>query len=499
MVCGNGVREADESCDDGNALAGDGCDPACVTETCRTIDGEVRCLACPAGGVPDAASLACICALGFATLEQTGADGTTSTVCVDVDECAEGLDECADPVRCVNVPGSYSCAIDCTAEAFQAALASCGAPTGVVTFACSDTVIPIAPSDDLHVRTTHCDDLVIDGLDRNIAFALDPPCYEIPVPAEDCTVTLADDGSCACPAIDDGDGFLVLRGDRNIVRNLTVRHFFEGIHTAGRETTIEDTRFERICDDAVGNVDDGVGNVFRRLAISEGCDKCSESFGRIELTDADPRLRTHYNATFEDVAFSKCQQPLRMTDGGRFLVDHVDISGGVGGLFGCNGPRFTSTAASDLVVEVRDSSIRQCRRGLRIGGDAEALVYRNRIEASSFRGVLVTASGVARLWDNVIVRNGGAGNTEPGFGGVTATVNGRIDLGGGSLTIDGVEASSPGGNTICDNYAPGGVRADLANETGEAISALGNYWCTIDPSSRVRGAVLATPALEAAP
>ena len=121
------------------------------------------------------------------------------TVCVDVDECAEGLDACADPVRCVNVPGSYSCAIDCTAEAFQAALASCGAPTGVVTFACSDTVIPVPPSDDLHVRTTHCDDLVIDGLDRNITFELDPPCYEIPVPAEDCTVALADDGTCACP------------------------------------------------------------------------------------------------------------------------------------------------------------------------------------------------------------------------------------------------------------------------------------------------------------
>ncbi|MFO7639409.1 MAG: DUF4215 domain-containing protein, partial [bacterium] len=31
-VCGDGVREGDEECDDGNRLPGDGCDPSCRFE-----------------------------------------------------------------------------------------------------------------------------------------------------------------------------------------------------------------------------------------------------------------------------------------------------------------------------------------------------------------------------------------------------------------------------------------------------------------------------------
>ena len=498
VACGNGLREMGEACDDGNASSGDGCDADCRAETCKSVEGEVRCLACDAGMVPDAAILACVCADGFTIVEDTVGE-TTTVSCVDVDECTAGTHGCADATRCVNLPGSYSCAIDCTAEALQAALANCGAPTGFVTFNCTDTVIPIAPSEDRYIRTSHCNDLVIDGLDRNIAFELDPPCFEIPVPAEECSVALAEDGSCACPARDDGDAFLELRGDRNVVRNLTVRNFYEGVHTAGRESVVEDAVFERMCDDAVGNIDTGVGNVFRRLAVSQGCDKCSESFGDIALTDTDARLATHYNAIFEDIAFSRCQQPLRMTDGGRFLVTHNEITGGGGGLFGCNGPRFTSTAEDDLVVDVRDSVIRKCRRGLRVGGDAEVLVSRTRIESSNFRGVLVTAAGVARLWDNVIVNNGGVSNVELGFGGVAATLNGRVDLGGGLLEIDGIEASSPGGNVICDNYAPGGLRADVSDATPFAIPAVGNYWCTADPAARLSGDVITAPFLEAAP
>jgi len=495
-ACGNGFREGSELCDDGNFVSGDGCSEACATETCTDVGGAIRCLACPAGTVPDAAATACVCAPGFERIEETTDSGTV-TVCIDTDECAAGLHACADAARCVNTPGGYSCAIDCTPEALQAALESCGAPTGVITFACNDAVIAIPPSDNLQARTATCDDLVVDGLDRNVTFELDPPCYESPVPAEDCTVALAEDGTCACPAVDRGDGFLRLHGDRNVVRNLTVKGFFEGVHLAGRESTVEHATFERVCDDAVGNIDGGVGSVFRNLVVTKGCDKCSESFGEIALTHPDPRLRTHYNAIFRDIAFSECQQPLRMTEGGRFLIDRVDISGGATGLFSCSGPRFTSIDGEALVIEMRDSTIRDCRRGLRIGGGAEALVYRNRFESSSFRGVLVTASGVARLWDNLIVGNGGAGNSEPGFGGVVATVGGRIDLGGGLLSIDGMEGTSPGGNAICDNFAPGGLRADVANETESAISAIGNYWCTIDPSSRLSGSVVATPALSA--
>jgi cysteine-rich repeat protein len=32
LRCGNGVREGDEECDDGNLRAGDGCSPFCTKE-----------------------------------------------------------------------------------------------------------------------------------------------------------------------------------------------------------------------------------------------------------------------------------------------------------------------------------------------------------------------------------------------------------------------------------------------------------------------------------
>jgi len=489
-VCGNGNVEVGESCDDGNATAGDGCSEACRAEACADVGGEVRCLACPDGARPDATYESCECALGYV------AEGNA---CVDRDECVEGAHACSDADRCVNVPGSYSCAIDCTPEALHAALADCGAPTGVITFACSDTVISVPAGGDKHLRATHCDDLVIDGLDRGIAFEMDPPCYEIPVAASQCAGPLRADGTCVCPAIDGGAGFLVLRGTRNVVRNLTVRNFYEGIHAAGRDNTVENVRFERICDDAVGTIDDGVGNVFAGLAIADGCDKCSQSFGDASLTAADPRLRAHYNAIFREVAFDGCQVPLRMTDGGRYLVERTRMSGGDDTLFGCSGPRFTSPQGQTLVVDIRDSIVEECRRGVRFGGTAQALVSKTTVVASRLRGLLFSGSARGRVWDSSIVGNGGYGSSEPGFGGVAATDSARVDLGGGAVIVDGGEAASPGRNTICNNITLGGDRLDVQNLTTEPIFALGNYWCTLEPSPRLAGTVLHEPFLDSVP
>ncbi len=72
-VCGNGVVEGEESCDDGNESPGDGCSGVCAVE-----EG----FECPAGG------------------------GT----CQDVDECWEGTHSCVvGPELCLNLPGGYEC------------------------------------------------------------------------------------------------------------------------------------------------------------------------------------------------------------------------------------------------------------------------------------------------------------------------------------------------------------------------------------------------------
>ena len=486
-ACGNGHRDQSEECDDGNTADADGCSSGCMLETCRTIGDQVRCIVCTAGMVPDDTLQTCVCAPGFEQLE--GA-------CADIDECATGTARCADPARCVNVPGSHSCAIDCTPEAFKEALESCGAPTGVITFACNDTTI-LVPTTSAR-RTSLCDDLVIDGLDRNIAFELDPPCYASPVTPEQCMGTPSEDGSCECPLVDIGEPFLVLRGKRNVVRNLTIRAFSQGIESAGRDNTVEDSTFSRLCRNAFGNIDLGFGNVFRRLTVTDGCNSCSENYGDIYRTQADRRLRGYYNAIFRDVTFSACRQPLRMTAGGRFMVDHVRMDAGSGG-FGCNGPRFTSTVEDDLVVDMHHSTITRCRRGVRIGGDAQALLARNTITDSRYRGVLVTSSASARLWENVILRNGGTGTSEPGLGGVAAGRNARVDLGGGLITIDGTAEPGPGNNVLCGNKRPGGLSADVDNQSATAIEALANYWCTLAPESRVNGPVNTDPFLYEVP
>jgi cysteine-rich repeat protein len=489
-TCGNANVEVGEDCDDGDRAAGDGCSESCQAEDCADVGGEVRCLVCSAGARPDATYEACECAPGYA-----GVDGA----CLDVDECTDGSHACADPDRCVNVPGSYSCAIDCTADAFHGALASCGAPTGVITFACNDTVITLPVGGDKRLRTSHCDDLVVDGLDHGIAFEMDPPCHAIPVTAAQCAGALRADGTCACPAIDGGTGFLVLRGARNVVRNLTIRHFYEGIHAAGRDNTIESLRFERICDDAVGTIDDGVGNLFTRLTVTDGCDKCSQSFGDVALTAADPRLRGHYNAVFREVAFDGCQTPLRMTDGGRYLVERTRMTGGDDTLFGCSGPRFTAPSGQTLVVDMRDTLVEECRRGVRFGGTAQALVSKTTVVGSRLRGLLFANSSRARVWDSVIVGNGGFASSELGFGGIAAIDAARVDLGGGEVLVDGDDSPSPGRNVICNNVTLGGGRLDVQNLTAETMSALDNYWCTFEPSLRIAGPVTHEPFLDSAP
>ncbi|MCB9561159.1 MAG: DUF4215 domain-containing protein [Kofleriaceae bacterium] len=121
-LCGNGVVDAGEACDDGACVDGDGCSATCQVEAgyeCDDADGPSHCedvdecteeLAdCASGAacVNLPGSFACACPDGF---EGDGHGGGTG--CVDVDECALGTDDCADHARCDNVDGGFACACD---------------------------------------------------------------------------------------------------------------------------------------------------------------------------------------------------------------------------------------------------------------------------------------------------------------------------------------------------------------------------------------------------
>ena len=102
--CGNGIIEAGEQCDDGNASAGDGCGADClfesIDECAQNLDNCSVNATCNNVDLPG--TFTCTCLPGFE------GDGVT---CNDIDECALNLDNCSANAACINLPGTFSC--DC--------------------------------------------------------------------------------------------------------------------------------------------------------------------------------------------------------------------------------------------------------------------------------------------------------------------------------------------------------------------------------------------------
>jgi len=485
-ACGNGRKQSGEDCDDGNAADGDGCSSLCQREECGVAAGEVKCLWCPQGARPEATYSACICKPGY---EPAGSS------CLDVNECAGDL--CAGG-PCDNLPGSWSCPIACTEAAFHAALQSCGGTSRTITFDCAHTTITFSGAAD-GPRRSSCDGLLIDGMDRGVRFELTPACWARMIPANQCRVALDPDGTCPCPDENSGAVFLSLEGDDMTVRNLEVAGFYDGIKTAGNNNTVENVEFERLCDEAVGSIA-GVGNIFAGIRARLGCGKCMQNYGDFAATASDARLRTHYNAILRDSVFTDCQQPIRTTNAGRYLIESTRMEGFyASGMFRCLGPRFTSGVGDTQVVHITGSELDGCDDGVRIGGNVGALVWGNTLVNNEFRGLLANANARVAMWDNVVRGNGGLANSEGGLGGVGILNTAQVDLGGGSLVIDGEAVSSPGRNILCENVSPQATPREVHNVTATTVSAINNYWCTTDPQSRVTGLVATHPFLTEEP
>ncbi|MEO8981058.1 MAG: discoidin domain-containing protein [Polyangiaceae bacterium] len=168
-VCGNGVLDGTERCDDGNTDSGDGCSSTCKVETgwdCRPFepsscsptcgDGLLAGAEAQAGGCDDQNKLAndgcsatchvesgyvcsgapsvCAKTCGDGKLDAgeacddgkaTAGDGCFACAvesgytcdntrppskCTDINECTKGTDNCSSNATCTNSPGSFTCA-----------------------------------------------------------------------------------------------------------------------------------------------------------------------------------------------------------------------------------------------------------------------------------------------------------------------------------------------------------------------------------------------------
>ena len=591
--CSDGAFTTQAACEAprGDWTAGSCSDGAFTTQAaCEAPRGDWTADSCT--------SARCLCDSGYTAF---------AGQCWDTTECISGHDcgDCSDSSystkttceaavetwtldssKCVQFVGGYSCRIPCTADAFDAALADCGGTGGIITFDCEDTTIkipaPHAPSKwgTRQIPST-CNNLIIDGLDDNITFELDPQCADhfeqfiaagakegicdgggrdgLKCDFSDCSTWFPSDDDCndcdggdcvgdpyafsdgtsttdsgACTETERGTGFLRLRGDNNIVRNLTVQHFYEGLQVHGSYNLVENVDFSHMCDDGPGSTT-GKGNVFRDFTISEGCDKCIQNEGDVDslgscsdsfyttgttcteadeiwTDETDESSDDYYHAIFDNITTVNCSKPFRMSGGGRFKIMDSEMKT-EGDHAHCKGPLFSLTTTDydegkRSVVYIEDTIVDNCQEGIGFSGTAEGILHRNTVTNCGRRGVLVTKNSRISMTGNIIRFNGGETSSEKGFGGVAAWDNDNdsflphLDLGGGSIEIDRKTVTSDGFNVICDNVYVVGLKFDVHNLSEASVTAINNWWGDTDPSDQTRkhpGDIAHEPVMRRAP
>jgi cysteine-rich repeat protein len=112
-VCGDGIVEGAETCDDFGTNAGDGCSATCTVETGWECQGSPStCIDINECGLQtdncDANATCNNTMGGFSCTCNTGFSGNGVT-CTDIDECTTNTDNCDANAMCANTVGSFSC------------------------------------------------------------------------------------------------------------------------------------------------------------------------------------------------------------------------------------------------------------------------------------------------------------------------------------------------------------------------------------------------------
>jgi cysteine-rich repeat protein len=114
-VCGDGIREGTEACDDDDTDAGDGCSATCTVEPGYSCTGNAPSVCtdideCTANTDNCDANATCANTVGSFTCTCNGGWSGDGVTCTNVDECTLNTDNCAALATCTDTPGSFTCA-----------------------------------------------------------------------------------------------------------------------------------------------------------------------------------------------------------------------------------------------------------------------------------------------------------------------------------------------------------------------------------------------------
>lgn len=329
-------------------------------------------------------------------------------------------------------------------------------------------------------RTITCDGVTIDGQNK-VTFDLKPGCND----------RRPDD----CSEVESGD-FLFRADAANVTfKNFTYRYFWEGLQAwfDSSSLTMDNVVGIRGCDDVFSSVDvTGGHHVIKNSKFKDGCDKCVQVKGREVSSTTYP----DYDISFLNNIFENCQTPLGFSEGRHLVVGNQFVDTGTS--FQCHGPYLGhyTHPNQDPVVYFGDNTVFNCKQGMRIDGSSKLVsLGGNEFKNNGSRAVAVVDNARALFQNDVFMNNGGVATGWGFLGGIVVGATAQVDLGGGSITIDGRLQSSAGGNVFDSNRSPDDSTLDVNNETTAqtTIKAEGNLWGDANPADQVKGAVDFTP------
>ena len=325
-------------------------------------------------------------------------------------------------------------------------------------------------------RTVEVDDVEIDGENRNIVFALDPPCN--------------DRVGTGVTETEQGAPFVEFDADNGAIRNLELNDFWQNYHAVGADVdNFEATNIKTTfaCDDAPRiATGTGTGNLIDGYEIIGHKDKVFSMLGG----HSGGSLPSNPNWTLRNMTLDidAAGAQIFSIQSGTALIELSSFDGG----------QHSNITGGEVWID--RSIFTGMKRGIGITGSASVKVTNSRFEGMDNVGIAVCQTSSLDAECNEFINNGASGssisfssgNCAAGHrGGISKESGATVDAGNGSLT-------SVGNNTFRTNQA-----LDIYLFSGSA-SAEDNCWTGTaglcdDTTPDVSSGVDADPRLSSAP